>query len=569
VRIWSAVTGVLRRVRPAPLLVIQSHSGDGPVAAALRRADAQAGLGVRHSPVRQRPFLHRRSDPTYAAEWVDKKHLADLARRRRQLSRTLGCPVDTVDRAAGGLEAAAIDEFLDLEASGWKRRTGTSLRCRPGHDQFFRELSRGFAEQGRLMLLRLQSGTQVLAQSTALLAGPGQFGFKKAYDEAFARWSPGTLLDLDVLMWFHHTPQLRWLDTCSPTDAPSGSPLFGDRRAISTLLLPLSPVGTGPRRCWRRPCALARTSAASETGGAHEGRLRRWRTRRPLPLHPHEAARPGARHHRPGTQPLGLTYGWGVVFWDDPLDAVRHSDPPTAGGMEQRSFRWVDQLVQVEGGQAVSLGGGGYGLGRQALLDLLSERAAGLGVRVLFEHEADDRAQLDGADLVVACDGVNSRLRRRHQDQLQTSIAVGSNPYVWLGTSRVFEAFTFAFAQTSAGWIWFHAYAFNDEASTLIVECAPETWAGLGFDRPGVDDSLRLLQQIFERCLEGHRLLVHARDDRAMPWLRFRSVSNRRWHPREPRADGGRRPHYPLHHRVGYEAGRRGRDRARRAAARA
>jgi hypothetical protein len=95
------------------------------------------------------------------------------------------------------------------------------------------------------MLLSLQSGTQVLAQSTALLAGPGLFGFKKAYDEAFARWSPGTLLDLDVLMWFHHTPQLRWLDTCSPTDAPSGSPLFGDRRAISTLLLPLSPVGTG------------------------------------------------------------------------------------------------------------------------------------------------------------------------------------------------------------------------------------------------------------------------------------------------------------------------------------
>jgi anthraniloyl-CoA monooxygenase len=228
--------------------------------------------------------------------------------------------------------------------------------------------------------------------------------------------------------------------------------------------------------------------------------------------------------------PSGLTYGWGVVFWDDLLDAVRHSDPPTAAGMEQRSFRWVDQLVQVEGGQAVSLGGGGYGLGRQALLDLLSERAAGLGVRVLFEHEADDRAQLDGADLVVACDGVNSRLRRRHQDQLQTSIAVGSNPYVWLGTSKVFEAFTFAFAQTSAGWIWFHAYAFNDQASTFIVECAPETWAGLGFDRLGVDDSLRLLEQIFERRLEGHRLLVHAQDDRAMPWLRFRSVSNRRWH---------------------------------------
>jgi 2-polyprenyl-6-methoxyphenol hydroxylase-like FAD-dependent oxidoreductase len=101
---------------------------------------------------------------------------------------------------------------------------------------------------------------------------------------------------------------------------------------------------------------------------------------------------------------------------------------------------------------------------------------------------------------------------------------------VWLGTSKVFEAFTFAFTRTPAGWIWFHAYAFSGEASTFIVECTPQTWAGLGFDRLGVDDSLRLLERIFERHLEGHRLLVHTRDDRTLAWLRFRSVSNGRWH---------------------------------------
>jgi anthraniloyl-CoA monooxygenase len=137
------------------------------------------------------------------------------------------------------------------------------------------------------------------------------------------------------------------------------------------------------------------------------------------------------------------------------------------------------------------------------LLDLLTERAVGLGVRVVFEHEVDDRIQVNGADLVVACDGVNSRLRRRHQHRLETSVVVGRNPYVWLGTSKVFEAFTFAFTRTPAGWIWFHAYAFNGEASTFIVECTPQTLAGLGFDRLGVDDSLRLLERIFERHLEG------------------------------------------------------------------
>src|SRR5829696_9201340 len=181
----------------------------------------------------------------------------------------------------------------------------------PGTTRFFREMSQSFSEQGRLMLLSLQSGTRVLAQSTALLAGPGLFGFKKAYDEAYARWSPGTLLDLDVLSWFHDTPPLGWLDTCSATDVP----LFSDRRAIRTLLLPLSPAGTMPLGCWRPRCALAGTSAAGETGGAHEGRLRRWRARRPLLLHPHETARPGPRPHRPGAQSgwADLRLGRGVL----------------------------------------------------------------------------------------------------------------------------------------------------------------------------------------------------------------------------------------------------------------
>ena len=228
--------------------------------------------------------------------------------------------------------------------------------------------------------------------------------------------------------------------------------------------------------------------------------------------------------------PSGLTYGWGVVFWDDLLDSMRRSDPLTVRAIEQRSFRWVDQLVLVEGGQTVHLGGGGYGLGRQALLDLLTERALGLGVRIMFEHEVDDRIPPDRADLVIACDGVNSRLRHRYQDQLQTSIVVGNNRYVWLGTGKVFEAFTFGFTETPAGWIWFHAYAFNGESSTFIVECARETWAGLGFDGLSLDDSLRLLERIFERHLEGHRLVVHARDHRTMPWLSFQTVSNRRWH---------------------------------------
>jgi CelD/BcsL family acetyltransferase involved in cellulose biosynthesis len=174
---------------------------------------------------------------------MSRKHLANMARRRRNLGKTLDAELVTVDQAAAGGVEAAVERFLELEAKGWKGRSRTALSCRPGHARFFREMSRGFAEQGRLMFLSLEAGPQVVAQNTALLAGEGLFGFKRAFDEEFARWSPGSLLDLDVLDWFHRSPGLAWLDTCSAPDDGTGSRAFGDRRPLCTLAVPLSPVG--------------------------------------------------------------------------------------------------------------------------------------------------------------------------------------------------------------------------------------------------------------------------------------------------------------------------------------
>jgi 2-polyprenyl-6-methoxyphenol hydroxylase-like FAD-dependent oxidoreductase len=102
------------------------------------------------------------------------------------------------------------------------------------------------------------------------------------------------------------------------------------------------------------------------------------------------------------------------------------------------------------------------------------------------------------------------------------------NKYVWLGTTKAFDSFTFAFVHTGAGWIWFHAYSFDAGTSTCIVECSPETWEGLGFDRLSLDGSLALLERIFKHHLDGHPLIVQARDA-ATPWLNFRRVTNRRW----------------------------------------
>jgi CelD/BcsL family acetyltransferase involved in cellulose biosynthesis len=242
-RIWTAILHELRRNYPVPLLVMQRHATDGPVATALRRADARAALRIRRSPDAYRGFAHRRPELTYIIEWISRKHRANFARRRRDLGRELGTEISTVDRAAADPDRA-IEQFLQLETRGWKGRTGTAFLRRSGHDRFFRDVIKGFADRGRLMFLSLQAGTQVLAQNTALIGGQGLFGFKKAYDETFARWSPGTLLDLDVLTWFHEMRQLAWLDTCSPPDEGPSGKLFRDSRAVCTLAVPLSSLGS-------------------------------------------------------------------------------------------------------------------------------------------------------------------------------------------------------------------------------------------------------------------------------------------------------------------------------------
>jgi 2-polyprenyl-6-methoxyphenol hydroxylase-like FAD-dependent oxidoreductase len=227
--------------------------------------------------------------------------------------------------------------------------------------------------------------------------------------------------------------------------------------------------------------------------------------------------------------PAGVTYGWGVVFWDDLLDQLWASDRQTARQISADAFRWNGELLALGGGDPVHVDGRGYGIRRQRLLDLLLERALTLDVQVQFECEVETLSQLGDADLIVACDGVGSRIRQLHGGNFKTDVRVGRNKYIWLGTSKVFDVFTFAFVPTTAGWIWCHAYGFDRETSTFIVECSPETWRGLGFDRLGEDATITLLEQLFESHLDGHPLRMNVRGS-GVPWLTFRTLTNEKWH---------------------------------------
>src|SRR3569623_668563 len=227
----------------------------------------------------------------------------------------------------------------------------------------------------------------------------------------------------------------------------------------------------------------------------------------------------------------GDTFGWGVVFSDQTGDNLMANDPESGRIIADAFSHWDDIEVAI-GGETVRASGHGFiGIGRKRLLQILQDRARARGVTLAFEHEAsDDLADYAEYDLVIAADGLNSRFRQRYAEHFGVDIDVRRNKFIWLGTHKTFDAFTFAFEQTEAGWIWAHAYRFADDLSTFIVECAPDTWAKLGFADMEQAEAIALCEKIFARHLDGHGLMTNAAHLRgSAAWINFPRVLCERW----------------------------------------
>ena len=226
--------------------------------------------------------------------------------------------------------------------------------------------------------------------------------------------------------------------------------------------------------------------------------------------------------------PPGTTYGWGVVYWDSLRNALHSTDPPTAREITARSVTWAGQQLRV-GERVVHLGGYGYSIGRQQLLDVLLARARAVGVQVRFEETVTDAADVD-ADLVVAADGHASELRSRHAAAFGTSMRTGTNAYIWLGTTAELPDFTFGCERTDAGWLWYHGYQFAPRSSTVIVECTERTWRGLGLDTLDNPAALELLGEVFTRHFGGEPLHDRRPGQHPARWTRFPTLTNDRWY---------------------------------------
>ena len=223
------------------------------------------------------------------------------------------------------------------------------------------------------------------------------------------------------------------------------------------------------------------------------------------------------------------TFGWGVVFSDATMDNMRQWDPVTADEIQQAFNHWDDIELHFKG-EVIRSGGHGFvGIGRKKLLNILQARCEALGVRLVFETEAQSDLEFPDADLIIASDGIHSRIRERYESVFKPDIVVRPNRYIWLGTRKLYDAFTFLFEKTEHGWFQAHIYKFDDTTTTFIVECPEHVWQAHRLDLADQEESIAFCEKLFAANLQGERLMTNSRHLRGSAWLNFQRVKCEQW----------------------------------------
>ena len=218
------------------------------------------------------------------------------------------------------------------------------------------------------------------------------------------------------------------------------------------------------------------------------------------------------------------TFGWGVVFSDETMNTIAAADPESYAEITASFAHWDAIDIHYQGQVLTSRGHGFSGLARKRLLNIMQRRALALGVELEFHRDIGDPESLRHADLLLAADGANSLIRNRYADRFGPELDWRPNKFIWLGTTRRFDAFTFFFKEDAHGLWRVHAYRFDEQHGTFIVETTEQAWRSAGLDRASEDDTIRFCETLFAAELAGHKLLA----SRAL-WRSFPTVRNRHW----------------------------------------
>jgi CelD/BcsL family acetyltransferase involved in cellulose biosynthesis len=257
---WQHVLGWAdTNARQAVFLHLRAMPLDGPVTSALMEHCRETGREFALVHGEERALLQSSQSPQdYFEASLSGKKRKEL---RRQFAR-LGELGTLTFKASQDLDDVDgwIGDFIRLEAAGWKGEAGSAIACDPGTAALFRDAMRGAAHAGRLQRLHLLLDGKPIAMLASFLAPPGAFSFKTTFDERYARFSPGVLLqreNLEILA----SERIEWMDSCASADHPMIDHIWRERRKIGRISIA---IGGKARR------SLFHAIARSELGRQSE-----------------------------------------------------------------------------------------------------------------------------------------------------------------------------------------------------------------------------------------------------------------------------------------------------------
>jgi 2-polyprenyl-6-methoxyphenol hydroxylase-like FAD-dependent oxidoreductase len=222
--------------------------------------------------------------------------------------------------------------------------------------------------------------------------------------------------------------------------------------------------------------------------------------------------------------PRGATFGFGVVFSRGALEFLARDEPQMHARLAAAMESWPMQRI-VHRDVAVDIDGNGFSsIGRLRLLQILQEECEGAGVRLVFNETVPSLEKLEGSDLVVGADGVNSVVRRSYKETFREKIELLTNKFVWYGTSQVFECLTLTFRDSEHGPFVAHHYRYSPDMSTFLVECDAATWKRAGLDRMSDEESRAYCERVFAADLGGRALVSNK-----SVWRNFPLLRNENW----------------------------------------
>jgi anthraniloyl-CoA monooxygenase len=219
------------------------------------------------------------------------------------------------------------------------------------------------------------------------------------------------------------------------------------------------------------------------------------------------------------------SFGFGVVFSDETLGEFLKRDMKSYELIRSKFAYW-DDIIIARDGESVNIAGNGFcGCSRKTLLQLLQQRCLEEGVNLHFEQNVDDLTQFADSDIILATDGIGSAIRTKYQKEFGTKIELKKNRFVWLGSTKPLDAFTYFFRSTPHGTIVAHSYQYEEGMSTWIFECSDETWQKHGFEVTNEADTMAKIAEIFKDELDGHPLISNKSH-----WRQFPHITNQNWY---------------------------------------